>query len=171
MRKMRNPIIKALATIDKFPAFLRPWLRNIAFGRTVSYVGTTGVKFEKITKNEWIAIVKNKRHVRNHIKQVHAGAMLVVAETVSVFLTAMNVPGDRLPLVKKIEADFVRRSEGTIRAVAKLTDKEIQFIHDNEKGELLLEVIVTDESGERPVIVYVTAAWIPKKRDESLVKK
>ncbi|PJF32799.1 MAG: DUF4442 domain-containing protein, partial [Phototrophicales bacterium] len=79
--------------------------------------------------------------------------MVVVAETVAVMMTAMNLPHDRIPLVKRIDAQFVKRSEGKIRAVAKLTDEQIQFIRTTPKGDLEIEVLVTDEEKKQPVLV------------------
>lgn len=158
-----NRVTRAVKTIEKFPAFLRPWVRDWAFGRTVPYVGITGIHFEKMEANEWIAEVPNRSRVRNHIRQVHAGAMLVVAETVAVMMAAMNLPNDRIPLVKRIDGQFVKRSEGKIRAVASLTDEQIRYIRETPKGDLEIEVLVTDQTQQQPVIVHVTAAWIPKE--------
>lgn len=161
-----NRVTRAVRTIEKFPAFMQSWVRDFAFGRTVPYVGMTGVHFEKMAANEWIAEVKNRKRARNHIRQVHAGAMVVVAETVAVMMTAMNLPHDRTPLVKRIDAQFVKRSEGTIRAVARLTDEEIRFIRETPKGDLEIEVLVTDDEQKQPVLVRVTSAWIPKEPKE-----
>jgi acyl-coenzyme A thioesterase PaaI-like protein len=159
-----NPIVSAFTKIEKLPTFMQSWAKDFALKKTVPYVATTGVKFEKTEKNEWIASIKNKRKVGNHLKQIHAGAMIVLAESVSVMLTAMNMPSGRVPLVKTIHADFVKRSTGNMRASAKLTNEQIQFIQDNEKGELEIVVEVFDEADVQPILVTVTSAWIPKKR-------
>ena len=160
---MPNLIADALARIERLPAFLRPWATNFAFHRAVPYVGTTKIDYERVTPTEWIASVPNKRSVRNHLKQVHAGAMITVAESVAVTMMAQNLPPDRLPLVKSINAQFVRRSSGRIRAVARLTDAQLHLIQTEPKGEITIDVHVTDETGEQPILVTVVPAWTTRK--------
>ncbi len=87
----------------------------------------------------------------------------MLAETVAVFVTALNLPNDRIPLVKKIEADFVKRSKGALRATATLSPEQILLLETTEKGEMIIDVFVTDESGIQPVLIKVTSAWILKK--------
>jgi len=90
--------------------------------------------------------------------------MVLLAESIAILIVAMNLPADKLPLVKNINADFVKRSTGGLRAKVSLTDKQIEYIQSAEKGELPLEVEIIDHAGIQPVVVTVTAVWIPKKR-------
>ena len=64
--------------------------------------------------------------------------------------------------MKNIEADFVKRSTGKLTGVVNLTDEQIEFIQREPKGELELEVTVTDEADINPVLIRVTTAWVPK---------
>ena len=90
--------------------------------------------------------------------------MILIAETVGVMIMAMNLPGDRIPLVKNIDASFVKRSTGSMTGVVKLSDDQIAMIHREPNGEVDLDVEITDEAQVNPVIVRVTAAWIPKEQ-------
>ena len=160
---MPNLIADALTRIEKLPAGLRNWATNFAFGRAVPYVRTSRVHYDKVSPTEWIAHVPNRRSVQNHLRQVHAGAMITAAESVAVTMMAQSLPPDRLPLVKSIEARFVRRSSGAIRAVARLTDEQLHQIRTEPKGEVRIEVTVTDESGEVPVEITVVPAWTTRR--------
>ena len=160
---MPNLIADALTRIEKLPAGLRNWATNFAFGRAVPYVRTSRVHYDKVSPTEWIAHVPNRRSVQNHLRQVHAGAMITAAESVAVTMMAQSLPPDRLPLVKSIEARFVRRSSGAIRAVARLTDDQLHRIRTEPKGEVRIEVTVTDESGEVPVEITVVPAWTTRR--------
>jgi uncharacterized protein (TIGR00369 family) len=160
---MENKLSRVLGKINRLPLFTRSFVTKWIIGLGVPYIRTTGIQFEKTSTTEWTATLKNKRRVRNHLKQVHAGAMVLLAETVAVFLTALNLPNDRIPLVKKIEADFVKRSTGGLRATASLSAHQIDLIQCSGKGEIVIEVHLTDETGIQPVIIKVTAAWITKK--------
>lgn len=136
-------------------------------GRAVPFVGTAKLNITRATTNEWSATLSNRRKVQNHLGQIHACAMILIAETIGVMIMAMNLPGDRIPLVKNIEADFIKRSTGNMSGVVKLSDEQIAFIHQEPKGELELEVVVTDEADISPVLVRVTAAWVPKEQTAS----
>ncbi len=159
---MKNKLNALLKKVDAMPFPYKNSIKSFLIGRTVPFVGTVGVYFEKTNEQEWIVTLKNKRKVGNHLNQVHAAAMVLLAETAAVFLTAANLPDHKLPLVKKIDANFVKRSYGSLRAVAKLTEAQRHEMQLHDKGEMLIEVIVTDENDLQPVIVHVTSAWILK---------
>lgn len=159
-----NKLTRTLSKIDGAPGFLRPWLLDKAIGNTVKLVGTAGIHFEKLTHHELIAIQPNKVKMRNHIGQVHAAAMILLAETATGILVGMNIPDDKLPLIKSLNTRFVRRTEGDLKAIAHLTDEQIAYIHAEDKGETLVNVKVTDSTGEEVIEVEALWAWIPKKR-------
>ena len=46
--------------------------------------------------------------------------------------------------------------------VVNLTDAQLEMIRTEPKGEVEMEIAITDEAEINPVIVKVTAAWIPK---------
>ena len=160
MQKSR--IAKAVDQVQRLPAFARYPVFNLMIGRTVPFVGTSKLRITKATNNEWVATLDNRRRVQNHLKQIHACAMMLIGETIGVMIMAMNLPGDRIPLVKNIEADFVKRSTGKMTGKVKLSDEQIAFIQSEPKGEVILEVLITDEAGVSPLLMRVTAAWVPK---------
>ena len=162
----KSQIAKAVDQVERLPEFLRNRAFNILIGRVVPFVGTAGLKITKATNNEWVASLENRRKVGNHLKQIHACAMILIGETIGVMIMAMNLPGDRIPLVKNIEADFVKRSTGKLTGVVNLTAEQIEYIQREPKGELELEVTVTDEADINPVLIRVTTAWIPKPSPE-----
>jgi acyl-coenzyme A thioesterase PaaI-like protein len=160
----RSQIYHTIQKLNKLPVFLQTGMKSFFIGRAVSFVGTSGLRFEKTTTKEWVASISNKPSVRNHLGQLHACAMVLLAESIAILIVAMNLPDDKLPLVKNINADFVKRSTGGMRAKISLTDEQINYIQSTEKGELPLAVEIVDSAGIQPIVVTVTAVWIPKKR-------
>jgi len=145
-----------LATEEKIKAISK------AVGSFVKYTGYSGVVYEKMTKEEVIVSLENREEVQNHIHQLHATAMILLAETATGMVIGMNVPDDRVMLVKNINTAFVKRSTGAMHAVANLSQEQIDFIKSTEKGELVVPVTVTDEVGVEPIKVEALWAWIPK---------
>ena len=48
-------------------------------------------------------------------------------------------------------------------AVAKVSDEQIKRMQNEDKGDFLVDVCVTDESGEEPIICQMNWAWVPKR--------
>ena len=80
----------------------------------------------------------NRKIVQNHIGGVHAAAMALLAETATGFVAGMSIPGDRLPLLKSMEVNYVKRAKGNLEAVASLDDEAIAMIVREEKRAKLL---------------------------------
>jgi acyl-coenzyme A thioesterase PaaI-like protein len=131
-------------------------------GSFVKFTGHCGLRYEKMTHHEVAVSLENKDEVQNHIHQIHATAMILLAETATGMVVGMNVPDDRVMLVKSLNTAFVKRSTGAMRASATLSDEQIKMIHETQKGELLVPVVITDELGVEPIKVEAIWAWIPK---------
>jgi acyl-coenzyme A thioesterase PaaI-like protein len=91
--------------------------------------------------------------------------MALLAETATGFVVGMNLPDDKLPLLKSMKINYVRRSSGDMRAVAELTPQQIQTILNDAKGEVTVNVKVIDAANEQPVECEMIWAWVPKKRN------
>ncbi|MFO1380823.1 MAG: DUF4442 domain-containing protein [Chitinivorax sp.] len=159
-----NQLSRMVGKFEGLPTGLRQSLQTFLLGNVVPFLGTAGMRFETVSSPRVVVSVRNKRKVQNHIKGVHAAAMALLAETATGFVVGMNLPDSRLPLLKSMKIDYVKRSSGDMRAVAELTPQQIQSIVNDEKGEVVVKVTVTDAAGQQPVECEMTWAWVPKKR-------
>lgn len=165
MKPVNNNINRALRPLEKLPANLRISAVSLIFGKVVPFVGTSGLRYEEITANRVVVSVRNRRRVQNHIKGVHAAAMALLAETATGFVVGVNLSDDKLPLIKSLHVDYKRRTVGDMRAVATLSDEQVALIRAEPKGEVLVPISVTDESGEEPIQCQMLWAWVSKKKD------
>jgi len=143
---------------------MQSYLLTKLFTSKVKFAGTTGVKIDKVTHQQTILSLKNKKSVQNHIGGIHAIAAAVLAESATGIVFGMNVPDDRLPLLKSMTIDYQRRMQGDLTAVANLTTAQITLIEQQEKGEITVPVIITDKSGQQPIVCQMQWAWVSKKR-------
>lgn len=157
-------LARRIRQLDRLPAFVRPWLRDRVLGRAVPLVGTAGIHFARVDGKAVILRIANRRHVQNHIGGVHAAAMALLAETSSGFCLGWHLPDDRLPLIKSLQVDFLRRTQGALTASSRLDPAQVAQIKATSKGELLVPVLVTDESGEAPIACRMLWAWVPRTR-------
>jgi len=102
--------------------------------------------------------------VQNHIHGVHAAAMALLAETATGFCVGMNLPDDKLPLIKSLKVSYLKRAVGGMRAVAELRPEQVQQILTQDKGEVTVPVRISDESGQEPIQAEMVWAWVPKQR-------
>jgi uncharacterized protein (TIGR00369 family) len=159
-----NRLSAIIGKLDLLPRPVRSPVLSLLLGRMVPFVGTAGVRIEEMTEQRVSVVVENQRRNRNHIGQVHAAAMALAAETATGFVTGMNVPDSKMLLCKSLKVDFKKRTTGSIRAVATLTEDQRARIRSEERGDVTVEVHATDETGIEPIQCELVWAWIPRQR-------
>lgn len=161
---MSNQVQKIVNVTRWLPANLQATLISKVFGQVVPLVGTAGLVYDELTPERVVVSIRNRRRVQNHIKNVHAAAMALLAETATGFAVGINLPDDKLPLIKSLKVEYLKRSQGDMRAVASLTAADIARIKNEPKGEVTVPVIVTDATGNEPIRCEMIWAWVPKQR-------
>jgi acyl-coenzyme A thioesterase PaaI-like protein len=159
-----NQLTRNVARFQRLPAFMRGWMTNFALGKVVPLVGTAGLRFDEISAERVVVGLRNQRKVQNHIKGIHAAGMALLAETATGFCVGMNLPDDKLPLIKTLKVNYLKRAQGDMTAVAQLRPEQIRQILTQEKGEVTVPVSITDESGQEPIQCEMTWAWVPKQK-------
>jgi len=158
-----NPLRKFAEKALSYPHWFAMFLLTSMFRFKVKLVGTTKIQILETDLQTVTFFVKNRTKVRNHIGQVHAATMALLAESATGFVVGLNLPGDKLPLIKSMDLKYVRRSVGSMKAVARVSDEQIALMQSLPKGDIMVEVKVTDESGEEPIICEMNWAWVEKR--------
>lgn len=159
-----NRVSRMTDKVNKLPEFIRSWALSKAVGSIVKMVGYLKINIESMSFEQVVVSVANKKRVQNHIGGVHACCTATLAETATGLVVGMNVPDTSLNLLKSMKITYQKRSTGGVKAVATLSNEQIESIRSVEKGELLVPVVVTDETGEEIVACEMLWAWVPKKR-------
>lgn len=159
-----NQLSKLVKASSRLPQGIRTALLSKTFGRVVPMVGSARIRYEQVSHDQVMVSMANHKAMQNHIGQVHACAMALLAETATGFVTAMNVPDSAVVLIKSIKIDYKRPTQGAMRAVATLTNEQQQLMQSTDKGETLVQVVITDESGEAPIQCEMLWAWIAKSQ-------
>ena len=159
-----NRLTRLVKATSRLPQGMRTALLSKTFGRVVPMVGSAKIRYQEISASKVVVSMANHKVMQNHIGQIHACAMALLAETATGFVTAMNVPDSAVVLIKSLKVDFKRPTKGAMTAVATLTPEQHQLIKKKKKCETLVHVIVTDESGEAPIQCEMLWAWIAKNQ-------
>lgn len=161
---MANSFSSFVSKVHKAPKFMQSFLLTSLFNSKVKYAGTTGIKIEQVTHQQTVLTLKNKKSVQNHIGGVHAIAAALLAESATGIVVGINVPNNRVPLLKSMTIEYQRRMEGSLKAVANLTTDQVNMIEQQEKGETIVPVTITDDSGKMPIVCNMEWAWVTKRQ-------
>ncbi|MCO8085575.1 DUF4442 domain-containing protein [Acinetobacter lwoffii] len=159
-----NRLARLVKATARLPQCIRTALLSKTFGRVVPMVGSAKIRYEEMSASKVVVSMANHKAMQNHIGQIHACAMALLAETATGFVTAMNVPDTAIVLIKSLKVDFKRPTRGAMTAVATLTSEQQALMQNSDKGETLVQVTVTDESGEAPIQCEMLWAWIAKSQ-------
>ena len=88
----------------------------------------------------------------------------LLAESATGIVFGMNVPDSCIPLLKSTTIHFQRRMQGNLTAIAKISEEQINILLTNEKGSFEVEVTISDESEQRPIVCAMEWAWVSKDR-------
>lgn len=158
-----NRLSRTVHRMDNLPAGLRAWLISYAFGATVRFVRTAGLRFEDLSETRSLVHLPNRRKVQNHIHSAHAAAVALLGETATGAVFGMSVPDEKIPLLKSMRINYVRRSKGDLRAEATISETERRRILTDEKGDIAVPVRITDETGDPTVECEYVWAWRSRK--------
>ncbi len=159
-----NKLSEIVARVEQIPKGLRTRVLSKVLGTVVKFVGTSKLQILEMKRGKVHIRLPNRKLVQNHIGGVHAAAMALLAETATGFVVGMAVPDDRTPVIKSMKVEYQKRTKGALEAVATLSEEELERITATPKGEIVVPVKVTDESGREPIQCEMVWAWVPKRR-------
>ena len=151
------------------PKSLQPFALTTLFNTTVKFAGTAGIRIEALSNQQSTVSLANRAKAQNHIGGIHACGMALLAESATGVVFGMNVPDSHVPLIKSMKIEYKRRAQGHLCAVASLTDEQIQDIQSLDRGEVEVQVLVTDEKKDAPspIACEMIWAWVPKPQKQN----
>lgn len=161
--RIENKLYKQVQKINKFPKILQSFILNIIMSKNVPFLKTTNIKFTKINREEVIVTVKNTKKIQNHIHGIHACVMALLAETSSGFILGINVPDEKIVLLKSMEIKYNKIAKGNMKAIATINDEQVVLMQNEDRGNIIVPVQVYDETNQNPIQVKMNWAWILKK--------
>lgn len=160
---MANQFSRYITKIKKLPKSTHSFLLTKLFCSQVKYANTSKITIVDIESDKVLLTLANKKRVQNHIGGVHAIAAALLAESASGIVFGINLPDRSLPLLKSMTINYQRRMQGSLTAIATITDQQKEAL-TAEKGDMNIAVSITDESGEEPIECLMSWAWVAKKR-------
>lgn len=129
------------------------WIFSRLFGWFVPYSGSIGATVQELEPGHCRVTIKDRRALRNHLRSVHAVALVNAGEMTSGLAMTLALPPDIRGIVTSIAADYLKKARGRLVATARVTVPPVGSAPVDHR----VETTITDPSGE--VVCRVTTVW------------
>jgi acyl-coenzyme A thioesterase PaaI-like protein len=150
-RPARNPIRSLWDRLAGRPGGRR--IFSVLLGRMAPYSGSISPRVEEIRPGYARVSMRDRRAVRNHLRSVHAVALLNLAELSSGLALNYALPDDARAILTGLSMEYLKKARGRLTAEA-----EVEVPRTNEEREYELESVIRDEAGE--VVARARARWL-----------
>jgi acyl-coenzyme A thioesterase PaaI-like protein len=128
-------------------------------GRTAPYTGTIDARVVELTTGRSRVLLEDRPAVRNHLRCVHAIALVNLAELAGNVAVAYALPDDARFIVAGLSIEYIKKARGTIEAVT-----EIDVPSSSERCELAVPVSMRNAAGEEVARATLRTLIGPKRQ-------
>ncbi len=129
------------------------WIFSRLFGWFVPYSGSIGAVVNELEPGYCRITARDRPSLRNHLRSVHAVALVNMGEMTSGLAMTMALPADLRGIVTSIGADYPKKARGTLTAIARVTVPPV----GDQPIDHRVETIITDTAGD--VVCRVHTVW------------
>ncbi len=133
-------------------------LYSALLGRMAPYSGTIRADIEVLERGRAEVSMQDRPGLRNHLRSVHAIALVNLAELAGNTALAYSLPDDARFIVAGLSIEYLKKARGTIRAVC-----ECPVPATSERREYEVPVSLRDTTGAEVARATLRSLVGPKK--------
>ncbi|MEM8713988.1 MAG: hotdog fold domain-containing protein [Planctomycetota bacterium] len=139
---------------------LKRTLFSRALGVAVPYSGTIRPEILELEAGRCKVAMRDRRTVRNHLKSIHAIALVNLGEVSSGLALLTGLPADARGIVKSLSIDYLKKARGRLIAECEVTPP-------SDNAERNVEVVAHIRDAEGDEVATVRVQWrvgpVPKR--------
>jgi acyl-coenzyme A thioesterase PaaI-like protein len=146
-----NAMLARWRRLSRLPA--GKTLFSIGVGRMARYTGTIQPRVVELRSGYARVRMRDRPAVRNHLRSVHAIALMNLAEVTSGLAMLAGLPDDARAIITNLAIEYKKKARGPLEAECSTTPPST-----TERREHVLEVGIRDSSGDE--VARATARWL-----------
>jgi acyl-coenzyme A thioesterase PaaI-like protein len=152
----RNVIREAWDRLQAVPG--GKLLFSAMVGRAAPYTGSIGARVEELGPGRSVVKLSDRRGLRNHLRSIHAVALVNLAELTGNVALAYSLPDDARFIVSGLSIEYLKKARGTITGTCACPVPET-----SARQELEVPVEMYDEAGDLVARCTLRSLVGPKK--------
>lgn len=122
-------------------------------GMLVPYTGSMGARVEELRPGYARVTLRDRRRVRNHLRSVHAVALLNLAEAATGLAVNFALPEGGRSILRALSMEYHKKARGLLTAEA-----TAPVFTDAAEREIEVETAIRDQAGD--VVATAKARWL-----------
>jgi len=119
------------------------WLFSRGIGLRAPYSRTIGARVQELAPGHAVIRMRDRRRVRNHLRSIHAAALMNLCELTGGLLSLVSIPAGARMIVTRFEIEFLKKARGWLTSTGSCEVPERP-----DHGDLEVSVSVRDASDE-----------------------